>query len=54
MTRDDDYEIARMDADDNKGANFLLITGEDAYSYSMYWEDEVPESFEILVIGATL
>ena len=54
MTRDDDYEIARMDADDHNGANFLGITGEDAYSYSMYWEDEVPQRFQIEAKGVTL
>jgi len=54
MTRDDDYEISRMDADDTEVAKFLAIIGDDAYSYSMYWEDEVPKSFHIQPIGVTL
>lgn len=48
LTRDDDYLNARADEDRNNGASFLTIVGED-YGYSMYWEEEVPES--IVVTG---
>ncbi|XP_063411187.1 cell migration-inducing and hyaluronan-binding protein-like [Mytilus trossulus] len=50
MTRDDDYETARVDADSPGDASFLVITGE-SYSYSMYFEEAVPNEFGILMVG---
>ncbi|CAC5383977.1 TEME2 [Mytilus coruscus] len=50
MTRDDDYETSRVDADSPADARFLVITGE-SYSYSMYFEEEVPKEFSILMVG---
>ncbi|XP_063411188.1 uncharacterized protein LOC134694123 [Mytilus trossulus] len=50
MTRDDDYETARVDADSSEDASFLVITG-DSYSYSMFFEEEVPESINIQMVG---
>ncbi|XP_052081131.1 cell migration-inducing and hyaluronan-binding protein-like [Mytilus californianus] len=52
MTRDDDYETARVDADSPGDASFLVITGE-SYSYSMYFEEEVPKEFGILMVGVS-
>jgi hypothetical protein len=48
MTRDDNYKIAKMDADSDMGASFLTIVGEPEYSYSMYWENEIPKEFTIM------
>ncbi|CAG2235555.1 TEME2 [Mytilus edulis] len=50
MTRDDDYESARVDADSSEDANFLVITG-DSYSYSMFFEEEVPKNINIKMVG---
>ncbi|VDI06374.1 Hypothetical predicted protein [Mytilus galloprovincialis] len=50
MTRDDDYETARVDAHSTGDASFLVITGE-SYSYSMYFEEAVPNEFGILMVG---
>ncbi|XP_052080396.1 cell surface hyaluronidase-like [Mytilus californianus] len=50
MTRDDDFETAHVDADSPDDASFLVITGE-SYSYSMYFEEEVPKDINIQMIG---
>ena len=47
MTRDDNYKIAKMDADSDMGASFLTIAGEPEYSYSMYWENEIPKNSQL-------
>lgn len=52
VTRDDDYLEARVNADQDMGASFLAILGEEN-SYSMFWEDEVPQKIVLIGEGVT-
>ena len=52
VTRDDDYQVARIDVDQDKSSPFLTIIGEE-YSYSMFWESMIPETIFIRTMAVT-
>ena len=52
VTRDDDYQVARIDVDQDKSSPFLTIIGE-GYSYSMFWESMIPETIFIRTMAVT-
>ena len=52
VTRDDNYQVARIDVDQDKSSPFLTIIGEE-YSYSMFWESMIPETIFIRTMAVT-
>lgn len=52
VTRDDNYQVARIDVDQDRSSPFLTIIGEE-YSYSMFWESMIPETIFIRTMAVT-